>query len=290
MSRSFLRPDLAAGADAPVAEADALLDWAGQLAVNAAAEDVYRSKEGRKTLRFDFQGRSWFLKLHSGVGWAEIFKNLLQGRLPVLSAANEYEAVLALQKLGVDTMSVGAYAKTGANPAAIKSMIVTEDLVATVSLEDYCANWADSPPALSTRLRILRKLADSAGRMHRAGINHRDFYICHFHLDESTLVNSQPTCYLIDLHRAQIRARTPRRWQVKDLAGLYFSAMDCGLTERDLLRFMRHYSPGGLRQAQTVDADLWRDVAKRAQALYRREHGHESPPVVATGSREHGHG
>lgn len=275
MTKCFLRQDLAAGMDAPQAEPAAVLDWAQQLASRAEPADVYRSKEGRKTLRFDWQGRSWFLKLHSGIGWREIFKNLLQGRLPVLGAANEYDAVLALENLGVDTMSVGAYASLGDNPATVRSMIVTEDLVGTVSLEDYCADWASSPPPFADRLKILRKLADSAGRMHRAGINHRDFYICHFHLDASTLGNRQPTCYLIDLHRAQIRRRTPRRWQVKDLSGLYFSAMDCGLTRRDLLRFIAHYSEGGLRAALHQDASLWQDVALRAQRLYRREHGRE---------------
>ncbi len=288
MTKYFLRQDLAAGTDAPRAEAAAVLDWAEQLASHAAPEDVYRNKEGRKTLRFDWQGRSWFLKLHSGIGWGEIFKNLLQMRFPVLGAANEYSAVMALEKLGVDTLSVGAYASLGENPASRHSMIVTEDLVDTVSLEDYCANWANSPPSFPVRLKIIRKLADSAGRMHGAGINHRDFYICHFHLDESTLVNRQPTCYLIDLHRAQIRRRTPRRWQVKDLAGLYFSALDCGLTRRDLLRFMRCYTPGGLRQAQTADAALWHDVEKRALALYRKEHGREPSAVAPAGSLKGG--
>lgn len=285
MTELFLRPDLATSDDAPEAEPSALLDWAANLASRAADHDVYRSKEGRKTLRFDWQGRSWFLKQHSGIGWGEIFKNLLQGRLPVLGAANEYHAVLALQALGVDTMSVGAYASQGINPAKIHSMIVTEDLVATISLEDYCADWATSPPPFAIRVKLIRKLADSAGRMHRQGINHRDFYLCHFHLDPSTLGDTSPRCHLIDLHRAQIRARIPRRWQVKDLAGLYFSALDCGLTRRDLLRFVAHYSSQGLRQGLIENGSLWRQVEQRAFKLYRREHGREPPPLVETRSK-----
>ena len=85
--------------------------------------------------------------------------------------------------------------------------------------------------------------------MHGAGINHRDFYLCHFHLDLATVDDEQPRCHVIDLHRAQQRDVIPRRWQVKDLAGLYFSAMDCGLRRRDLLRFLSRYTPGGLREA-----------------------------------------
>jgi hypothetical protein len=47
-----------------------------------------------------------------------------------------------------------------------------------------------------------------------------------------------PIIPLIDLHRAQLRKKTPRRWVVKDVAGLYFSVMDIGLTQRDLFRFV----------------------------------------------------
>lgn len=282
MSECYLRDDLAAAPDGAPADATGLLDWATVVAERAAAEDVYRAKEGRKTLRFVRHGRSYFLKLHSGIGWGEIFKNLLQARLPVLGAVNEYRAVAALQAIGVDTMSVAAYASSGHNPARVRSMIVTDDLVGTVSLEDYCADWASSPPSFRTRLKIVCKLADSAGRMHRTGINHRDFYICHFHLDESSLPEDNLRCHLIDLHRAQLRQHTPRRWQVKDLAGLYFSAMDCGLTRRDLLRFMYHYTPGGLREALVDNADMWRHVTKRAEKLYRKEHG-KAPPKLAGG-------
>lgn len=279
VSESYLREDLAEGPEG--SDARQLLQWAQQLAGQAEPEDVYRSKEGRKTLRFAWGGRSYFLKLHGGIGWGEIFKNLLQGRLPVVGASNEYHAVKALQRIGVDTMSIAAYASVGANPAAIRSLIITDDLVGTVSLEDYCANWATEAPLTPVRLKILRKLANSAGAMHRAGINHRDFYICHFHLDESTLNQADPRCCVIDLHRAQIRRNTPRRWQVKDLAGLYFSAMDCGLDRRDLLRFMQHYSAGGLRQALTTDLPMWLQVEKKACQLYQREHGKAPPPLVA---------
>ena len=94
--------------------------------------------------------KPFFLKLHTGIGWAEVFKNLVQLRLPVTSASNEYKAVLALQRAGVYTLAVGAYALEGWNPAALRSMIVTSELTGTVTLEDYCANWTEAPPAATT--------------------------------------------------------------------------------------------------------------------------------------------
>jgi len=280
MSEHYLREDLTGEA-----QPDELFSWATQVAQRAAPEDIYRNKEGRKTLRFECRGKPYFLKLHSGVGWSEILKNLLQLRLPVLGASNEYRAVEKLRQIGVDTMSVAAYASEGLNPATLRSLIVTDDLVGTISLEDYCADWAQQPPTNRIRLGLIKKLADSASRMHGAGINHRDFYLCHFHLDPQTLngkvlAPADIRCYLIDLHRAQIRSQTPRRWQVKDLAGLYFSAMDAGLSKRDLLRFMYHYCEGGLREALGEQAAIWREVEQRAARLYRKDHGSQPPPLL----------
>ena len=62
--------------------------------------------------------------------------------------------------------------------------------------------------------------------MHAAGINHRDCYICHFllHLPFSGK-EEELKISVIDLHRAQLRTRVPRRWRDKDLIGLYFSSM-----------------------------------------------------------------
>jgi heptose I phosphotransferase len=274
----YLREDLASSAPVASGDADELLKWAISVAAEAAPHNVYRNKEGRKTLRFERDGRPYFLKLHLGIGWREIFKNLFKLRLPVLGAVNEYLAVNELQRRGVDTLSVAAYASEGFNPAAKRSLIITDDLVGTISLEDYCVHWKECPPDPLIRMRLILKLADSARRMHGAGINHRDFYICHFHLDEKSLHDPVVRCHLIDLHRAQQRKKVPRRWQVKDLAGLYFSAMDCGLTRRDLLRFVRHYSrdSGGLREALNAQAGLWRAVRRRANRLYARENGVES--------------
>ena len=280
MSEYYLASGFALGELARARSAGPLLAWARQIAEKAPAEDIYRNKEGRKTLRFEYRGKPYFLKLHSGIGWPEIAKNLLQLRLPVVSASTEYRAVLALQRAGVYTMTIGAYARKGWNPAAVRSMIVTAELTGTTSLEDYCADWATVPPAPDVRIRLIRAVAGIAQRMHRAGVNHRDFYLCHFHLDEFSLQEPELRCYLIDLHRAQTRGQVPRRWQVKDLAGLYFSAMDCGLERRDLLRFLRHYSGGGLRSALGAERELWEQVEGRARDLYQKAHGDRPAPTA----------
>lgn len=241
-------------------------------AVQQVRGEVFRDKEGRTTQRFEFNGSPYFLKLHRGVGWGEIFKNLVQLRLPILGAENEWRAIEFLHQHGVATMTCVGYGKRGLNPARQLSFLVTEELQDIVSLEDYCAPWRQCPPAYGEKRRLIEAVARVAATMHGEGMNHRDFYLCHFLMPVSWDRQSLPLLYLIDLHRAQIRGHTPRRWQVKDLGALYFSALDIGLEYRDVLRFVRHYTGLPLRKA-LADRQLWSQVCARAGKLYRRDFG-----------------
>jgi heptose I phosphotransferase len=110
-----------------------------------------------------------------------------------------------------------------------------------------------------------------AGRMHRGGVNHRDFYICHFllHLDPAPSIDDFKLS-LIDLHRAQIRTQTPRRWRDKDLSSLYFSALNIGLTQRDRLRFLRAYFAKPLSQILRDEARLLAHLEREANRLHER--------------------
>ena len=76
---------------------------------------------------------------------------------------------------------------------------------------------------------------------------------------------------LIDLHRAQTRSHTPGRWRNKDLAGLYFSALEIGLTGRDKLRFLRDYFQRPLREVLRDEAALLAWLQRRAEKLLDRK-------------------
>lgn len=234
--------------------------------------EVYREPAGanRKTLRFELGGRGYFLKLHWGVGWLEIVKNLLTLRKPVLGASNEWCAIHRLNELKVETMELAAYGEDGINPAAKQSFVVTRELENCISLEDYCREWRHDPVDPEIKRTLIRRLARVSRLLHENGVNHRDYYICHFLLQQPWQGDEEDLhLYLIDLHRVQIRKQTPYRWRVKDIGSLYFSAMEAGLTSRDLLRFMRHYRDKPLRQILKEDRRFLQDVQKRAEALYR---------------------
>lgn len=235
--------------------------------------EVYRALEARKTLRFCLHEKSYFIKIHRGVGWFEIIENLLRLRLPVLGASNEYLAIKKLEQLNVDTMHIAAYGVKGNNPAKQQSFIITDDLINTISLEDYCVSWKSKRPEFKLKLSLIDKLAHISRTLHQHGVNHRDYYICHFLLDISHLPldYTQLKISLIDLHRAQLRLNTPERWIVKDIASLYFSAMDIGLTQRDFYRFMTWYNHCSLRDCLTRHISFWDRVELQGQKLWQRK-------------------
>lgn len=249
--------------------------WAGQdafVAVEALQGDVYRELEGRRTLRTEVNGRGYFVKIHRGIGWAEIAKNLASAKYPVLGASQEWQAIKRLTDVGVPTMTAVAFGERGNNPARQHSFIITEELAPTVDLEQFSLNWRNQPPAPALKWALIKRVAQMTGAMHRAGVNHRDCYICHFLLHTDRPVTPDDLhLSVIDLHRAQVREYTPRRWRDKDLAGLFFSVLDIGLTRRDYLRFVRDYFAVPLRQSLKRERATLRALERKAAKLYARK-------------------
>lgn len=242
---------------------------------------VYRAKEGRRTLLFEHGGREYFAKIHMGIGWLEIWKNLSGFRLPIVDASNEWKAVDLLEKAGVETVRIVGKGVRGWNPAKRQSFVIMDALEERVEVEDFLKEMGGLQGRRRLELKrvIVGKVADAARRMHEAGMNHRDFYLCHFHIIDRDW--SEWSCDedvrlpLIDLHRAQIRTEVPRRWLAKDLGALLFSAIDCGITDRDLVAFLRVYLGGGWKQRLRGDRELWSAVIKRAGGFYRRHRNRE---------------
>lgn len=238
----------------------------------------FRHKEGRRTLRFELAGRAWFLKYHGGIGWKEIVKNFSRAKLPVLGARLEWEAIHHLRTLGIETMVPVAFGESGNNPAKQESFVVTEALDHHISLEDYCKQWTQTPPPTGLKRALIQRVAQMAQALHQHGLNHCDFYICHFLLDEQALESeskhSHPVwehaihLHLIDLHRMKKRRRVPKRWLKKDLVALCYSALDCGLTKRDYLRFLSVYENQPWRTILARDSKYWTKVVDSAAKLY----------------------
>ena len=240
-----------------------------------------RQAPGRRTVRFTVDGQGYYAKIHSGVGWREIFKNLSQLRRPVLGADVERDAISRVTQLGIRTTPVVAHGCRGRNPAARESFLITSDIGPTISLEQLAEQASDHGIDLNLKRRIINQVARIVRTLHTNGINHRDLYLCHFEMDRHLDARSAPgKLCLMDLHRAQLRPRVPHRWLVKDLAALLFSSLDAPLTQRDLLRFVRMYRQAPLSASLKADARLWRQVWQRAMRLYR-SHWNRTPSAPA---------
>lgn len=248
--------------------------------------EVFRSREGRRTLRISHNERSYFLKEHRGIGWGEIIKNVTQAKMPVLGAEQEYLAIGRLQEVGIATMTVAAFGEKGLNPATRHSFLITDDLTETSSLEDLAESWIQSPPSRQYREALISKLGDISRRMHEAGVNHRDFYLCHFLVDTDRAMNEDidAPLHLIDMHRSQVRGSVPARWRIKDIAGIYFSSARYGLTRDELRLFMAAYD--GVPVSRLDEhSGFWRRVRLQAEKIYRRYY--ESEPEFPLQFHEH---
>ena len=73
---------------------------------------MHREVASRRTLRFEVAGRSYFAKLHRGVGVGEILKNLVVLRRPVVDASNEYRACRHLAERGIAAPRVAGFSSS----------------------------------------------------------------------------------------------------------------------------------------------------------------------------------
>lgn len=267
---------------------------------------LYRHVDGRQTLRVEIGGTTYFLKRHHGYGWKRIVRSLLAGRWPVLSARNELTAIQRLNEIGVRSVDVVGFGERGNNPATKQSFLLMRELSDCRDLEKVCREWPQQPPSSVFRRTVIEAVAATSKRMHEAGVNHRDYYLCHLWLELESVrksdlelirrplikpringvtqaehepigvgivgVDSQVPLQMrvMDLHRAMLRRRVPLMWLIKDLAGLLFSAWEYGLTKSDCVRFLRVYRGRPAREVLAKERWLWRYVIWRATLLYRK--------------------
>jgi heptose I phosphotransferase len=238
----------------------------------AIAFQAVRRFENRSTGRFVRDGRAFYIKLHQPRGWWPIVEELLHLRRPQTGARHEWRALRAAADCGVPTPPVVAYGEEGRTAATQRSFLITEEIAPAESLESLFAGRLPVRPGALLRRRLVIAAAGVAARLHRNGINHRDFYLGHFLIDTSCgmaeLEQRPPRLFLIDLHRAQTRRAVPPRWVIKDLAGLLFSALDAELSSRDLAAFARHYAGRPLRSEMQDNVAFWRAGLRRADRLW----------------------
>lgn len=106
--------------------------------------------------------------------------------------------------------------------------------------------------------KLLIPTAHRAAQLHRAGLHHRDLYLCHFmaRLEDHTEADIR----LIDVARVQPLPRlTRRRWVVKDLAQFWYSTLPLGVTDEQRKRWLEEYArQAGARASALRPAIEWK--------------------------------
>jgi hypothetical protein len=225
----------------------------------------FRDVKGRKTIQFKTANDSFFIKQHFGVGWMEIIKNLLTLKLPIIGAETEKIAIQKLDEIGIATTPLVAFGERGLNPANRQSFLITQDLGNIISLEDFCRDWKINPPDHQVKHELIIAVATLTKKLHEGGLVHRDFYLCHLCLDVDLLKRGEIKLYLIDLHRMLMSQAVGGKSAMKDIAALYFSAMDIGLSKEDYNLFKQYY-------CQDLPLKFWAQVKQRAHKLYAKFH------------------
>ena len=230
--------------------------------------DIYRKTANRETKKFVLGERTFFIKYHGPIGYKEIIKNLLKFQLPTVSAFPEWKALQKLSRLDIKVPTPLAIFSRGINPANSESFIITESLEPNISIEEILEDQLVNEVKAKKKRKLIKKVAEISRSLHSNGINHRDLYLCHFLTGKN--LDSNNDIFLIDLHRAQLRSKVPRRWAIKDIGGLIHSGLGYNLTERDLYRFFEVYFDKDLKEFSVKENKFLESCINRAFRMYMK--------------------
>lgn len=214
-------------------------------------------------------GLPWelYLKRFEPIGWGERLKNWLSLKRVHHGARPEFEAALRFQQLGIPTVEPIVFGEAGG-----RSLLVTRGLVGYRDLKELLAAGHPCLADAATRRRMATELADMARTMHGAGLHHQDFYLNHVlaNVTESDGVAGLDDLRIIDLGRVRERRPLARRWIVKDLSQLDYSA--ALVSAREKVLFLRTYLG---RPISREDRGWLRQVAAKSRWIDRhtRRHG-----------------
>jgi len=232
----------------PQLERAGLTNFASIMATQSGR--LLRTLSDRENWRLELdrggQGRQgMYLKKHRIRSWTNWLRAKLGAGPSATPGRVEARNVERLEQSGIAAMRLVAYGEGLRRDGVAESFVLTEELTGYVQLDHFLRQrfepvhgFAANGQAPHLR-RLIDAVADVAGRFHRAGFNHRDLYCCHFFIREPSagrfLVN------LIDLQRVERRRWLRRRWVIKDLAQLAYSAPRERITRTRRLAFVKQY-------------------------------------------------
>lgn len=227
---------------------------------NLTGESVKKFVKERGTERAllktkDGEALETYVKRYHPLPFKEHFKGITSLK-PVFTegAIHEWEAILAFHSVGIPTMI----------PIAAGNLGDGRTVNITLGIKDYrrASDIFAEKPDSKIRNTLINNIAKLAGQMHAAKFAHQDFYLVHLFIKDDLQVLP------IDLQRLIMGSQFKKRWQIKDLGQLLYSAMDY-VSRTDVLRFWQIYT-------DAVDKSLYRNksfissVIRKANSIRAR--------------------
>lgn len=196
-----------------------------------------------------------------------LLSRVLGSRLDSAGQA-EADGVAACRAANVPSMELVASGwRIGDRPWKLESFFMSEKLPGEPA-DDQWNKRCKSAEESNYRFRrqsTLEALARTAKSFHEAGLCHRDFYWCHFFVDDRENV---PIARLIDLQRLLKAPILGVRWRLKDLGQFVFS-MPTDLTSAERRYWFSCYC--GRERWSTLDRFSWFAIRVRAWFYGLRE-------------------
>jgi len=193
-------------------------------------------------------------------------KNWLSHHNQKSEAFHEFDAADKLTASGINTPKVISYGEQRNTLFETRSFIISEKIPDAESLERKLPDCFDEP-AINVKLKQRRNFivqgATFIRKFHETNYRHRDLYLAHIFHGESGKF------YLIDLARVFKPILMRRRFQIKDIAQVYYSSPGKNFSKTDRMRFYMTYA--GQSSLRRKDKAFIRKVINKAEQMARHD-------------------
>jgi heptosyltransferase-2 len=215
-----------------------------------------------------------FLKRYDRPPICNQLKNWLASRGRKSCSYIEFESAQQLTEAGINTPKTVAHGTQWGTIFEKQSFIITEKIPDAEALERKLPDHFNGPDIvknLKQRREFIGRLAKFIRKFHETNFRHRDLYLSHI------FYSGNGKFYLIDLARAFQPLVFSRRFQIKDIAQIYYSSPGKHFSRTDRMRFYINYT--GRSKLTTTDKDFIRKVIRKVKqmAQHDKKHGREAP-------------
>ncbi len=225
----------------------------------------------RSRLQFETAtpAKTFFLKRFSKPPVLVQLKNWLAGRGRKSCASFDFDVANELSSEGINTARPVCFGEQFGFLLEKRSFCITEKIADAESLERKlpdCFQGQKNAEKLRQKRNFINQLAKFVKKIHETGYRHRDLYFSHI------FYNDSGEFYLIDLARAFRPLLLRKRFRIKDLAQLHYSAPGKYFSRTDRLRFF--LSLTGKKRLNRNDKSVIKKIKNKVRRMAKHDKKH----------------